>query len=128
MMIRIVFLIVTMRWNGTDITGIPTFIYHDELATSIGNITDPNGQGSLICSSVAQTTIVWKRVDEVNVNFHNKGSFQQIGSPNLSQLALGNGFNSTPRIESFINGLWCCTTSGARLHVGIYTRVPGKTE
>ena len=122
----IIFCAVIMRWNGVNITGIPTFIYHDELGS--GNISDLDRQGSLICSSAANSSVFWQRVDEVNVNFHNRGSFQQIERPSFSQLALGLAFTAaTPRTESFVNGLWPCTGSGARLHVGIYARA-GKAE
>ena len=62
-MIISILLTVIMRWNGTDITGIPTLIYHDELLFSNGPITDPFGPGRLICEIQEDTPVTWEFVD-----------------------------------------------------------------
>ena len=124
--------VVTMRWNGTDITGVPTLIYHDELVTSTDNvITDPDGQGSLICSSVAQTTVSWVSVSGSTTVTHSNGNFKQTraaGPPSLSQLTLGGDPITTPRTDVAANGLWSCSASGTQLHVGLYGRVQGMSS
>ena len=123
-------ILVTMRWNGTNITGVPTFIYHDELATRTDGTISPDGPGSLICSIPANISVTWSLVNDIPVSFLATRSFHQIQkveTPSLSQLALGSGGH--PRSESFVNGLWFCRTSGARLYVGIYARsATGETE
>ena len=47
---------MTVTWNGTDITGRPTLIYHDEVVainySAPPTIVNPNGLGGLICSSI----------------------------------------------------------------------------
>ena len=121
--------VVTMRWQGRDITGVPTLIYHDELVTSTDNvITDPDGQGSLICSTVAQTTVSWMSVPGSAIVTHSNGNFKQTraaGPPSLSQLTLGALPFTTPRTDTAANGLWSCSAGGTRLCVGLYGRVPG---
>ena len=119
-----------MRWQGTDITGVPTLIYHDELIISTDNvITNPDGQGSLICSSVAQTTVSWMHVNGRTATTNSNGNFKQTraaGPPSLSQLTLGGVPITTTRTDAVTNGLWSCSASGTRLHVGLYGRVQGK--
>ena len=120
-----------MRWNGTDITGVPTLIYHDELITSTDNvITDPDGEGSLICSSVAQTTVSWMSIRGSNATTQSNGNFKQTraaGPPSLSQLTLGSDPITTPRTDTVSNGLWSCCANGAHLYVGLYGRIASKT-
>ena len=131
---------MTIRWNGTDITGIPTLIYHDELITSIDNlITDPNGAGSLICSSVNETVLYWITTNNFNAlrPAYTSGYFKQTrehrGSapPSLTQLSLCLPLPDPPLMSSDLNGLWSCrdfAIPGENLgpHVGVYSRAPGK--
>ncbi len=118
-----------MRWQGRDITGVPTLIYHDQLVSSIDNvITDPDGQGSLICSSVAQTSVSWMTAFNTAVATNSNGNFKQTraaGPPSLSQLTLGGAPITTPRTDTATNGLWSCSASGTQLHVGLYGRDQG---
>ena len=119
-----------MRWNGTDITGVPTLIYHDELITSTDDvITDPDGQGSLICYSTAGT-VVWVLVPTTAVPTKNTGNFKQTKNNNSSQLTLGGVPLTQQRTDAVTNGLWSCrastTQSLPRLFVGLYGRVQGK--
>ncbi len=120
-----------MRWNGTDITGIPTMIYHDELITSQDDaIADPDGSGSLICSFVAWLDIDWFGVTDAagDITTGNGGNFKQRkerGPPSLSQLIQSNPV-SNPRGDDNTNGLWYCSISGMTpLYVGLYSRIPG---
>ena len=122
-----------MRWNGTDITGVPTFIYHDELLTTNDSmITDPDGQGSLICRFEMQTTVYWSVVHGDPVSNATNGNFIQTratGPPSLSRVAL-NSIRpiTTPRTDDFTNGLWFCSANGMRLHVGLYGRAQGEIQ
>ena len=121
-----------MRWNGIDITRVPTLIYHDELIAGTPGASlnpDPDGPGVLSCSSTSGTTIEWHFVDRM-INPSSTGNIllrvdtmksqvlQNINSP----LAAGG------RQDVFFNGLWSCTQGGTRLHVGLYNRLPGKLK
>ena len=82
-----------MRWNGTDITVRTDIIYHDELIASSDNeITDPDGPGSLICSSASRARVDWLGVTDSlgSVPTGNEGTFRQtlsMGIPSLSRLS-----------------------------------------
>ena len=120
-----------MRWNGVDITRVPTLIYHDELIAGLAGSSmdaDPDGPGVLACSSASGTsTINWNFVDRM-ANPAGTGNFiLRIGTMR-SQL-LQNVNSPLPaggRPEALLNGLWSCTQGGTRLHVGLYNRIPGK--
>ena len=118
-----------MRWNGTDITGVPTFIYHDELiaGTPGANLApDPDGPGVLSCTSASGTTTVnWNSIDRaIDPTITTGNILLRIGTMR-SQL-LQNAYNPFPtggRQETLFNGLWSCMPlNGARLHVGLYFR------
>ncbi len=120
-----------MWWNGTDITEIPTLIYHDELITSQDNaITNINGPGSLACRFIAWLDINWFGVTDAagDITTGNDGNFKQRkerGPPSLSQLTQSVPV-STPRWDDNTNGLWYCSISGMTpLYVGIYGRING---
>ena len=120
-----------MRWNGTVITGVPTFLYHDELLTSSADtITDPDGQGSLICRSETQTTVNWFTPINSPVATTDVGNFIQAratGPPSLSRVTLNRPFEVFPRVDAVTNGLWSCTANGMpTLSVGIYGRAQGE--
>ncbi len=122
---------MAIRWNGADITGIPTLIYHDELITNANNILSDDvvdGPGSLICrSEVMVAEIIWERADSIilfplSSNF----VFAQVnttGPPSLSQLSIRATDNERPN-----NGLWqCMGTAMPTVHVGVYSRAfPGE--
>ena len=116
-----------LRWNNTDITGIPTFIFHDELITGFPDTTlpsDSDGPGVLSCSSASgTTTIIWHYVDR-QISVSAFGNFILRRGTMRSQL-LQNANNRLPtggRPEAFLNGLWSCEQGGTRLHVGLYGR------
>ncbi len=117
-----------MWWNGTDITGIPILIYHDELITSQDDaITDINGPGSLACRFIAWLDINWFGVTDAAGNI-TTGNFKQRkerGPPSLSQLIQSIPVPN-PRGDNSTNGLWYCSISGMTpLYVGLYGRIPG---
>ena len=119
---------VTMRWNGTDITRVPTFIYHDELIAGppgASLASDPDGPGVLVCcSGSSETTINWNFVDRMVDPVTTTGNILlRIGT--MRSQVLQNENNRLPsggRPEAFLNGLWSCTQGGTRLHVGLYNR------
>ena len=116
-----------MRWNGTDITGVPTFIYHDELLliSKDSMITNPDENGSLIC-----TITRWFVTGGKPVTTGFNGNFIQrevAGPPTLFQVALNSLHPiTTPRTNATTNGLWFCRTSVTRLYVGLYGRAQGE--
>ena len=120
---------MTMRWNGTNITGVPTFIYHDELTAGTPNTNlapDPDGPGVLSCSSdTIQTTapINWhfvdRRIDPANTT---RGFLLRLESTRSQVLQDIVHLQTGGRQEAFLNGLWSCTQDGARFHVGLYSR------
>ena len=126
-----------MTWNGTDITNIPTFIYHDELTDNLF-FTDPNGPGSLVCTSVGLRNVLWAYpTDDSNIGIliDNSQNFvhSRLGGESLppirSRLSRNpNNPITTPRTDERANGLWRCSEQyvGSVLHVGIYARVPGE--
>ena len=126
-----------MTWNGTNITNIPTFIYHDELTDEdISNKTDINGPGILVCTSVALRDISWAHptysssidlTDNTQNFLHSR--LGSVSAPPIHSLLSRNPDNPivTPRTDEPANGLWRCSeSSGPVLHVGIYARVPGE--
>ena len=123
---HLILLLVTMRWNGTDITRVPTFIFHDELIA--GNATlppDPDGPGVLSCSSASGTTTInWNFVDRIIIPA-GTGSIILKNNGTIKSQVLQNESRPLPtggRPEAFLNGLWSCTQGGTRLHVGLYFR------
>ena len=121
-----------MTWNGTDITGVPTFIYHDELFRGTGPITDPDGPGRLICRSLTQTAqpVRWLDVSGSIVrDLHSQSSafFQRrktLSNVELSRLSLSTTYTIMRRANT--SGLWICGPPGMRVYVGLYARVEGK--
>ena len=117
-----------MRWNGTDITGIPTLIYHDELTNYYGSITDPNGPGRLICNtSFPLNEVNWlhpNRNGAASLGWH--GPFLQKKETglltNIIRLSNYNEPFIAPNINPMYNGLWYCARYEDRVHVGIYGR------
>ena len=123
--------LATMRWNGTDITGVPTFIYHDELIAGAPNTSlapDPDGPGVLSCSSETiqtTTTINWHLTVDHMIDPENiTGNFLlRLGSMRSQVLQNEDSlFPTGGRSEYFFNGLWSCTQDGTRVHVGLYSR------
>ena len=94
--------------------GVPTLIYHDELNTS------------LICTSTIND-VTWMNVHGDVVVTHNNGNFKQGRLPHLSLLLLGGLPITTPRTDTFSNGLWFCREKGTQrsVHVGLYGRTQG---
>ncbi len=116
---------VSVRWNGTDITGIPTLIYHDELYTGNGPITDPDGPGRLICnSSLSLPLFFWRSADGFGIGSLTP-NFDQIKQivvlTNMSRLSVTAPFVA-PNFNERFNGLWECYSGGFHVHVGIYAR------
>ena len=118
-----------MRWNGTDITNVPTFIYQDELIRSRDDIiTDPDGPGSLICVSSAQTLLDWFMVFGTINEFDNFQETYEQGPPSVSQLTQSIPIVDPPRRDADTNGLWRCEASNGSptLYVGIFGRFEGE--
>ena len=122
-----------MTWNGTDITGVPTLIYHDELLSYNGPNNHPDAPGRLLCISRTPRPIYWSYptdasriplLDTSDNFFHRRGG----SNPVLSRLSR-NSENpiTTPRTDQRANGLWRCNeNNGPTLYVGLYARVPGE--
>ena len=119
---------VTMNWNGTDITGVPTFIVQDELRTGAPIGSHSDGPGVLSCrSKISGGTINWHYADRMISASSNGNFIVRLGS--IRSQVLQNENNLLPtggRPEAFLNGLWSCTQDGVRLHVGLYSRSPGE--
>ncbi len=125
-----------MRWNGTDITGVPTFIYHDELLFQTGVLTDINAPGRLVCVFPTETTVTWERVDgsSISSSTRDRDEFfqrrQTSAPPSVSRLTTTQHFSrTTPLTDSRFNGLWTCRANAVpadRLHVGLYARAEGE--
>ena len=117
-----------MRWNGTDITGVPTFIYHDELITGPpgANLApNPDGPGVLSCSTgIGALAINWHFVDRM-INPASMGGniLLRIGTRMRTRTQVlqneNNPFPTGGRQDAFLNGLWSCTQN---LYVGLYFR------
>ena len=116
-----------MRWNGTDITNVPTVIFHEELLVSnYGDdvIPDPDGPGSLICSSetVANVTWLFPAAAIATVGVDSFRQRRETGPPTLAQLTRSNYADRIgPRNDPHANGLWRCEAEGVpTLDVGLY--------
>ena len=131
---------VSMFWNGTNITTIPTFIYHDELTDSHSAFTDPFAPGHLVCRSATPLLMHWSRSadesrlsdQEFSLPFIHTRRGREIHRPpiysRLSQNPDSPITISNPATESEWNGLWRCNEFDRPeiLYVALYARVPGK--
>ncbi len=119
-----------MWWNGTEITGIPTLIYHDELVISTSIVTDPNGPGHLICRSETQEVVDWLDVHDNSVTTETSGNFfqQRMTTTGLALSRLSQNIPfSLPIVRDVrTSGLWACGTSNSLQYVGLYARLLGK--
>ena len=86
-----------MTWNGTDITGVPTFIYHDELVTGTTPISDPNGPGRLICRSSSSIEIHWAFVRN-GYRVSTTGNTETVTLLNSNSLSLTSGY-ANPELQ-----------------------------
>ena len=123
-----------MRWNGSDITGIPTFIFHDELVDGLDQLSSPpttpevDGPGRLVCRSETQATINWLLANGVPVTTSSNGNFVQrrfsTGAPSYSRMGIGVPLDPIfVRTDDVTNGLFSCNASGmTTLYVGLYGR------
>ena len=122
-----------MMWNGTDITRIPTFIYHDELLTGTGPISF-FVPGTLVCYSTNMIRIEWEFVENghyvsTSTTGENQNFFQRITVGTIASFSRLSTLGSitTPSTDPALNGLWRCGPDGGpTLHVGLYGRVQGK--
>lgn len=126
-----------MMWNGTVITSdTPTLIFHDELFSSTGPITNSIGPGRLICTSQTPSIVYWayttsnSRItagDTTDNFFH-----QREGTdPVVSRLSLNpdNPITTTQATDQRINGLWRCNEDNwPTIYVGIYARAQGQNQ
>ena len=127
--------VVTVTWNGTDITGDIVLIYHEELYGSPGPspITDPNGPGRLICTGTSGTP-TWRLTNGDSISESSNGRYIQTrGTANRwTQLARNNNFYALPITNpderSLANGLWQCTVGGTTVHVGVYSNSMGESN
>ena len=119
-----------MLWNGTNITGVPTLIYHDELYPNDREY-DPNGPGSLTCR-VEGPLVRWFMTDG---NFPgNDFTTIRRNTQNLSWARLARVPSLLTAVEAaenpIYNGLMICRdnsdTRNTHYHVGLYARDPGK--
>ena len=130
------FNLVSVFWNGTNITGVPTFIYHDELInrSSFNNVSD--GPGRLICRSETLRLVRWLYVNgnivqpAPNLNLYFDQTMENTSDASLSQLSLSSTFSQ--RKSSTTSGLWLCGPSQMRLcgfqmrlYVGLFARIRG---
>ena len=125
-----------MRWNGTVITSdIPTLIFHDELFSGTGDITNRNGPGRLVCTSTTQDLVHWAyptdggRIMPLDnsSNFFVRREGSVSSPPIVSRLSLNSANPITaPVTGDFANGLWRCNEQGGpSTYVGIYARSGG---
>ena len=111
--------IVTVAWNGSNITG-PVLIYHDELV--VDNCTN----GTLICTSQDQYRVGWHNAVGTLIG---GGDFEQIRTeceeyPSVSRLSIT---REVSRSDAPANGLWTCRLNGEAsaptpFPVGIYEK------
>ena len=125
---------MTVTWNGTDITGRPTLIYHDEVVSinysSPPTIVNPNGLGGLICSSIDTVgPIAWHPGDGSTVifdyNIRERIIYQIIPSGNLTAQIVRDGRSHDIPRTSYHNGLFTCRWNGdilTAVPVGFYQR------
>ena len=126
-----------MTWNGTDISDVPTFIYHDELTDKPGF----NESGTLLCISRVPSGVFWSYADNRGIVLSDRSqNFLHLQSGNLSdppiQARLSRNPSNpitTPRTDRRANGLWRCFEHkgptyiiGPLFYVGLYARVPGE--
>ena len=126
-----------MTWNGTDISDVPTLIYHDELTDKPGF----DGSGTLLCTSRRSLSVSWSYPDNIEIGLSDSSqSFLHLQSGNLGDPPIRarlsrNPSNpiTTPRTDRRANGLWRCFqhkgpkySLGSPIHVAIYARVPGE--
>ena len=127
--------VVTVTWNGTDITGDIVLIYHEELYGSPGlsNITDPNGSGRLICTGTSETP-TWRFTDGGSITFSTTGTFIQTRETDNRWTRVARNDNvhalpiTNPDERSRTNGLWHCTVAETTVHVGVYSNSMGESN
>ena len=125
--------VVTVTWNGTDITNQPTLIYHDEVQAvmydSSPTLSNPNGPGGLLCNSTV-TPIAWWAGDgtsSFDTNIRVRQIYQIIPSENLTAQIVRDGRSNEMNLSgfSFHNGLFTCRSNGdisTAIPVGFYYR------
>ena len=121
---------MTVTWNGTDITGIPTLIYYDEVKVVMYSppptLSNPNGPGGLLCNSTSPSIAWWIRNGSTTIEFATNKSmrifYQIIPSGNLMAQFVRDGSNLTSNGH---DGLLTCRQNGdisTAVPVGFYTR------
>ena len=123
---------VTVTWNGIDITGRPTLIYHNEVTAiyyrAPPTLVDPNGPRGLLCNSTVGPIAWWpgnglNRLFDTNIN--NRFIYQIIPSGNLMAQIVNDGRNVDVSESSYHNGLFTCRRDGnisTAVPVGFYAR------
>ena len=124
---------VTVTWNGTNITGRPTLIYHDEV-TAINyrpppTLHNPNSPGGLLCNSTVGPISWWGGTGvtdpPLDTNVPLIFIYQIIPSGNLTAQIVTDGRNVDVLRYSFHNGLFTCRRNGdilTAVPVGFYAR------
>ena len=114
---------VTVRWNGTTITG-PVLIFQDELVRDDrANVGATPVDGTLICRSENQAQVGWyftnglllSTVSTTN-NFRQRRT-SSSATPSVSRLTTNRPDEALTSTTA--NGLWTC-----RLNAGFSTAVP----
>ena len=123
---------MTVFWRGSNITGIPTLIYHDEVETVIYSppptLSNPTGPGGLLCSSTVGP-IAWHpgngAMTQFDTNIGSRVLYQIIPNGNLMAQIVRDGRTLDLSNSDFHNGLFTCRRNGdisTAVPVGFYQR------
>ena len=124
---------MTVTWNGTNITGRPTLIYHDEVTAIYyrppPTLRNPNGPGGLLCNSTVGPIAWWPGNGLTNPPFDTNVPgiliYQIIPSGNLAAQIVNDGRNVDVSRSPYHNGLFTCRRDGnisTAVPVGFYAR------
>ena len=129
--------LVTVTWNGTNITGRPTLIYHDEVIainyTAPPTLHNPNSPGGLLCSSTVGP-IAWSAGDgasSFDTNILKRIIYQIIPNGNRTAQIVRDGRTQDISNSKFHNGLFTCRRNsdiGTAVPVGFYQRGGMRSE
>ena len=121
---------VTVTWRGSNITGIPTLIYHDEVQTvwysSPPTLHNPNGPHGLLCNSTVGHVSWWAgdgTLLDTNVGW--RIIYQIIPGGNLTAQIVRDGRTQDLSNSNHHNGLFTCRRNGdisTAVPVGFYQR------
>ena len=107
---------MTVTWNGINITGRPTLIYHDEVIainyTTPPTLHNPNGPGGLLCSSANGSIAWWPGNGSItaifDMNREKRIIYQIIPNGNLMAQIVRDGRPANLSNSNYHNGLFTC--------------------